>query len=189
MVRSFLLVSLNSVSRHADVVQVTQSRLTRSDQRGFTLIELMVTMFLTAILMAMAVGGWIAYQRAHAQADSAREIAGVLRQAQVRAQAEDATYRVDFGATPARTYSLYKYDGTNWNLVSSYETEDNAVKITGADFAAISGDPSEPDATSCYFFGRGTATKGSVSVIRDGSSKTYTIDVEGFTGRVKYDNS
>ena len=168
---------------------MTHPARVRSGEDGFTLIEVLVTLVLASALMAMAVGGWIAFQRAHAEADTAREVAGVLRQAQVRAQAEDATYRVDFGSSTTTHYSLYKYGGTSWTLIKSFTTRDSSVKLSGASFASISGDPAEPNTTSCYFFGRGTATKGSVTVQRDGSSKTYQINVEGFTGRVQYDNS
>jgi hypothetical protein len=34
------------------------------------------------------------------------------------------------------------------------------------------------------FTARGTSTDGSVTVTRTGSSKVYTLKVEGFTGRV-----
>ena len=38
--------------------------------------------------------------------------------------------------------------------------------------------------TGVTFFARGTATPGSVRVVRSGSSKVYTVSVEGLTGRV-----
>jgi hypothetical protein len=34
------------------------------------------------------------------------------------------------------------------------------------------------------FSARGTTTDGSVTVTRTGSSKVYTLQIEGFTGRV-----
>ncbi len=55
---------------------------------GFTLIELMVTMVVAGLLMALAVGGYRAYAASQAQRGTAEGIVVLMREAQQRAVTE-----------------------------------------------------------------------------------------------------
>ena len=63
---------------------------------GFTMIELLVTIALLGIMMAIAVSGWSAWAKASRQSGTARELQSVLRQAQVRAVTEGRAVCVAF---------------------------------------------------------------------------------------------
>ena len=55
--------------------------------------------------------------------------------------------------------------------------------MSSAAFTALAADAAaEPGAA--YFYARGSAAKGDLVVARNGEPKTYTVSVEGLTGRV-----
>ncbi len=58
-----------------------------------------------------------------------------------------------------------------------FKTDGAQVHVASPSFAGTPG-------TGVTFFARGTATQGTVKVTRTGSSKVYTLAVEGLTGRV-----
>ncbi|MGZ5410816.1 MAG: pilus assembly FimT family protein, partial [Aeromicrobium sp.] len=64
--------------------------------RGFTLIEVMVTISLLGTLMAIGVSGWSSWARVNEHKGAARELQSVLRQTQQRAVTEGQTMCVDF---------------------------------------------------------------------------------------------
>ena len=69
-----------------------------------------------------------------------------------------------------------------WTVYSTVKPASSRVTYSGAAFA-------QPDGTTtstCYFYARGSATKGTVLVVRVGSSKQYTVAVEGLTARVSF---
>lgn len=146
---------------------------------GFTLIEVMVTVTLLGMMMAIAVGGFSSWAKASAHSGTAREVQTVLRQAQQRAVTEGLAMCVWFD-TGANTYTHYRGacdSPTKQLLVGPYRTGDPAVRLTAPGFPTTT----SPGVT---FYARGTATAGSVKVTRTGSTKEYVVSVEGLTGRV-----
>ncbi len=161
-------------------------RAARRDE-GVTLLELMVTLSIAGILMAIATWGMRSYLLSQRESGTATDVRSVLRSAGERALSEGRTYCVRFSAT---SWTVYRSDCTvAANKVGGpYQVRDSSITVTGVDFpppaTAVLGQTSAcPDADQCaYFYPRGTALPGELRVTRPG--KTYTVRVEGLTGRV-----
>ena len=153
-------------------------RETRRDD-GFTIIELLVAIVLFGIVVGLSVAPYSAYRLRQQHAGSARELVAFLRRAQVRAVAEETPYRVDLATTTA---TMYRWSGTAYVKVQSTTTANAKVTYSAASFVQDTGGTG----TSVYFYAKGSAGKGSVKVVRSGSTKVYTVSVEGLTARVSY---
>jgi prepilin-type N-terminal cleavage/methylation domain-containing protein len=145
---------------------------------GFTLLEVISTCLLLAILTAIAVGPWRSWEEARSHADTTRALVSVLRNAQTSAVSENVTYRVDITSTSATSYRL----GSATEQRQKYAVETSKLSFTGASFVDSTGAAS----SSVFFYPRGAASKGSVTVSRSGRAKSYTVSVEGLTARVSY---
>lgn len=153
-------------------------RRSRTLDGGFTLIEVMVTCVLLSAMLAISAPAIVNWSAARAQKDTARELVSQLRSAQVRAQSEVTPYRVDISASEIRTY----------RVVGATETLDRSHSLTNARVTFGTGvfTDSEGSGSRVWFFPRGNGSDGSVTVERDGTSKVYTVEVEGLTSRVTY---
>lgn len=154
----------------------TRRRLHRQDG-GFTLVELVVTMSVAGVLMALTAFGWSAYLRATQQRDTAQQVLSVLRNAQQRSLAEAVSYCVSF---EPRALDLHRYSCADADVATTTVSDAAQVSLDDASFLQ----PDGSQRSTLTFLPRGAATKGSVRVVRDGSAKVYTINVEGLTGRV-----
>lgn len=150
-------------------------------ERGFTLIELTVGMVIFSIMAAFGTSGWLRYQRSVEHRGTAQEVASALRNAQQSSLAEATTYCVQLDPVN-RAYRLYKFScGLGGIAVQPVKTtQSSRVGLSSPAFLQTDGSTS----SNVMFFPRGAATKGSVKVTRQGSTKSYTISVEGLTGRV-----
>lgn len=147
---------------------------------GLTLVELLVGMVIVTILAVSSVSGWTRYQRTVEHRGTAQELVSALRSAQQSSLAEAAAYCVPFN-TSNRSYEVRKGSCTS-GTVAKPATSTQSTRVSLASPAFL-----QPDGTTTSnvsFFARGSATKGTVQVRRAGSTKTYTISVEGLTGRV-----
>jgi len=148
---------------------------------GFTLIEVLVTVAVLGVMMAISVSGWSSWARAGEQSGTASELQSVLRQTQQRAVTEGRAMCVQFDV-PANEYTVYTGAcdlPARVKTVGPVTTNAASVHIASPAFTAQSG-----SSTGVTFYARGTATPGTVRVTRNGESKVYTLDVEGLTGRV-----
>lgn len=155
-------------------------RTHRSTDSGFTLIEMLFTMVLMGILMAIAIPSWRGYQRAQEQSGSERDLISFLRDGQVRAVDEEVKYRAVF-ANDGKSVTLQRWNGASWvNGGGSLSPNGATVTYDSPKFTQADG------STQNYvtFFASGAASPGTVNVLRAGSSKVYTVTVEGLTGRV-----
>ena len=154
---------------------------------GFTLLELIVTITIAGILMAIGMFAMRNFLMSNREANTARDVRSALRNASEASLSQGRTYCVYFTAT---TWTVYKSDCTvAANKVSGPNTvDDPSITLSSISFVAP-GTPVPNQTTACpnashcaYFYPRGTALPGSVQVSRTG--KTYTINVEGLTSRV-----
>jgi type IV fimbrial biogenesis protein FimT len=142
---------------------------------GFTLIEVLVSIALMGVLMAIAISGWSAWARASEHSGTARELQSALRETQQRAVTEGTAMCVTFTSI---TYTVSRGSCTSSpppavNRVEGPVPAGRGVQIASSAFPL-----------GVTFTARGTSKDGSVTVTRAGSSKVYTLQVEGFTGRV-----
>lgn len=151
---------------------------------GFTLIEVLVVIGIFSILALFGVGGFRNWAIASDHRGAADGIEMAMRQAQVRAITEGVSFCVTFD-TAASTYTINRYAcGTTLERVQGPTKIENAkVKINDVQFTRADGSIA-PDV---LFKPTGSAWSGYVTVTRTGSTKSYRINVEGFTGRVAID--
>ena len=148
---------------------------------GFTLIEVMVVVGLVSLLAALGVGAWKSWASAHAQLGAATDMQTVLRQTQVRAVTEGQNFCVKFN-TAAYTYTVYRYACAptgNVQVSGPFKLGDR-LQFSSVSFASVAPAAS----TELTFKASGSATPGGLTITRTGSTKVYTLDVEGLTGRV-----
>jgi prepilin-type N-terminal cleavage/methylation domain-containing protein len=145
---------------------------------GFTMIELLVTMMLLGIVSAMAVGPWRAYEEARAHQNTARVVAGAMRNAQVAAVAESVRYRVAITGG-GKAVTVYRSPVTGAETAKKVvQVAGSRIGLTGASFTTTAG-----EGASAYFYPRGSASAGRLKVTRPGHDDKQ-IRVEGLTGRV-----
>jgi type II secretion system protein H len=147
---------------------------------GFTMIELLVTISLLGIMMAIAVSGYTSWAKASNQSGRARELQSVMRQAQVRAVTEGRAICVSFRVAQ-NDYTVYRgaCGSPTATVLGPVPSQSADVRLSAPAFTGTSG-----VSTGVTFNARGTAWPGSVQLTRAGSSKTFTLTVEGMTGRV-----
>jgi prepilin-type N-terminal cleavage/methylation domain-containing protein len=151
----------------------------RTDDRGFTLLEVITTCLLLGILLGLGVGPWQSYRHARAHIEARTELVAAMRNAQISSVAENVTYRIDI--TPAKAVT-YRVASSGAQQTRQFEIEDATVTFGGAAFE----DSSSAVGTTAYFYPRGSASKGSVEVRRTGRAKVYTVSLEGLTARVSF---
>jgi type II secretion system protein H len=154
---------------------------TRRRDEGFTMIEVLVTTSLLGLMMAIAISGWSSWARSSAHSGTARELQSILRQTEERAVTEGRAMCVLFDST-ANRYTVYRgvCGGSDLTRVlGPVATASTEVRIASPVFTSMAG-----TTTGVTFYARGTASPGTVRVTRSGSSKVYTLTVEGLTGRV-----
>lgn len=158
-----------------------QMRKLHLGEGGFTMIELLVSMVIIGALAAVGTSGWLSYQRSVEHRGSAQELVSALRNAQQASLSEAVTYCVAFDPA-VRSYEVHKFvcGASGSGVEPAATTQSTRVKIETPAFVQINGSTT----TTVSFFPRGSATKGSVKLTREGSDKDYIISVEGLTGRV-----
>lgn len=161
-------------------------KLLRSDD-GVTMLELMVTLSLAGILMATATWTLKPFITAHRLVGTTTDVRSTLRNASERALSEGRTFCVGFTAT---SWSLYQGSCATGTKVQGPYTVADASFTLAASFPTPA-TPIPNQVTTCttagtcaYFYPRGNALTGNVTVARTG--KSYIVNVEGLTARVSY---
>jgi prepilin-type N-terminal cleavage/methylation domain-containing protein len=167
------------------------------DERGFTLIESLAAMALIALLVTLSATALRNFWFVEAVDRGTGELTGLLKRTQQRVVAE--THPLVYGA-------WFVEGSSNWGIVKfdpkSIDTsaDDTCVQEPTKTFAdkvevtTVVGDTSSeaaleckeilPAATFVFFYARGTATEATVTLGKDDSTATGTIQVSPLTGRV-----
>ena len=158
-----------------------RAREARRDD-GFTLIEALIVIAVGSIMMTIAAWGYRSYQVRTDHRGAATQAVSTLRNAQSRAISEARTYCVRFDST-ARTLQLFRYSCDSASGGESVAPPvEMASRVTFSDVLFT-----RPDGTTsadAYFYPRGSASGGSANVVHSGTSRIYTVTVEGLTARV-----
>ncbi len=79
--------------------------------RGFTVIELMVVLGVALIVMGVALPNMISWLPNYRLSSGARQVAGDLQLARMKAISQNTKYRLNFGVLPSTSYTFEKDDG------------------------------------------------------------------------------
>jgi prepilin-type N-terminal cleavage/methylation domain-containing protein len=146
------------------------------NKKGVTLIELIVVMVIIAIgavLMVPNIGRWLPNYRLRS---ATRDIASILRTAQMKAVSNNTVYQVTFtaGTGDSGNYVLQRNSG---GLVPDGPTQTlpTGIQLGGITFPG----------SIAQFNPNSTASSGSVTLSRPGGVDPRTIAVSAATGRVR----
>lgn len=150
---------------------------------GFSLPEIMVVILIMGVVAFVGVGGFQKWALASGHEGAAANMQTLMRQTHVRAVTEGISYCITFD-TDQNQYTLYRYAcGTATEKVNGpYKPGDSRITLSSPRFRQTDG-TYQPWLT---FRPSGVATEGTVIIRRAGVPKTYTVSVEGFTGRADY---
>ena len=149
-------------------------------------------MAIFGVLTAIAVGALYTWRDAQAEKGTVRELLSSLRNVQGRAVSESTTFCVDFGGATSTSFTVYRTPGAGTGALSTsfacssgtavlgpVKTEPK-TSLTGINFDQRNG----LTTTFILFYPRGAASPGSINIGRQGSAKTYSVTIDGLTGRV-----
>lgn len=147
---------------------------------GFTMIEVIVTIALATTLMSLAVAGWSRWSAGHAYDGALTEVQAVLRNAQQRAVTEGRSVCVLFDPDANSYRVLAGACGDTGEELQGPAELDTRVRLRAPAFET----PGGSLVSGVTFTSRGTASPGSVQVVRRDGSGDHEVRVEGLTGRV-----
>lgn len=158
-------------------------------QKGFTLIELMITVVIMVALTAVAIGSYSNMQRTNRVWAAAEELRGIMQASRLRALSTGSTQYVTVDIANDTIASTF-WGGT-YNSGTGRVTglERGKEGVDWVDSKADGTAPSSPVTTwkTFSFTSRGTGSSKSIKAQGDGvDAGQIVITVNGTTGRVKY---
>jgi prepilin-type N-terminal cleavage/methylation domain-containing protein len=164
---------------------------------GFTLVELMVVITLTTILLALGASALRHYWLTQALEGSAEELVSQLRQLQQRTDSE--SHPLVYGARfeiGTSNWAIVRYDPKSATTTADDECTVDSTRLfsDGVAVSAASFDTPPgvvvskcPDSAQAFvfFYARGTATGGSLTLRHGVTTDTETVSVLPLTGRVR----
>lgn len=144
-------------------------------QHGFTLIEMVTTLALLGVLLAMATGSMTYYFSSKALEAAARELTSEIREAQALAVATGNSHRIDF--SDSDSYTLMRQQGSAWTARRGAKQLPSGVEFDAVSPPNFGGDRYQD------FYARGSAEGGQI-VLKGRYGKTKTLQVDGETVNV-----
>jgi type II secretion system protein H len=168
-------------------------------EQGFTLIEILTTIAISAILFSLGAAALRGYWFGRALHDGAEQVVSELRNAQERSVSE--SHPLVYGG-------WFDEGSAEWGVVRfdprdvSVPGDDECVVVSGPNkFSAgvvvdeVAFEDVSPQTTVCapavpegaeiaFFFARGTASPGEVTLVQPKNGDAETVTVSGVTGRV-----
>lgn len=173
-------------------------------ENGFTLIELLAVIALTAILFTLGATAVRHFWQVRSLQGAQDEVVTELRRSHQRAASE--THPLVYGAKfhpnatfedKAARWTLVRYDPTANSGAGSCVTVatrrfDAGVYVRGASFATSTAAsfcaanlPAETGDQFVFFYAKGSATAGDLTLAHDGLGRTKAVAIAGVTGRVE----
>jgi len=174
------------------------------DEDGFTLIELLVVMAISAIVLTLSVTALRSYWFGQALNGSVDGVTTQMRQAQQQAESEShpLVYGVWFTTVgDATRWGTLQYDPDPDLSVHCSEIGKRSFS-TGVQVKAVSFAEDSPRSSDCrsalgaasvpgagsaeiaFFYARGTATPGTITLEQTNLDRSESLNVTGITGRV-----
>lgn len=144
-----------------------------NDRHGFSLVEVLVTMVLLGILMAVALPPLMTWRQNMTYRSSTNDVASALKTAKSRAIQRNSRHQVLFNTVSGS----YRVQQVNGGVVSN-------GRMPREVFLNLSG----PLAGATVFNSNGTALEARRIRISDSSATRYTISVER-TGRIRVEKA
>lgn len=158
--------------------------------RGFSLIELLVTILLVSIMATLSLMSYRGYKKSQDHRGATREVVAILRNTQVRAGTEATRYRCAFTTTNLTVFR-YPIPPETPKLVRTYSLSgqfSNNLRFVVASPNGFAHTEPGFDSSNCFFYARGTATPGRIQVERIDRGTRHDIKLEGLTARVSYED-
>ncbi len=153
------------------------------DEQGITLLEMVVSLAIIAVLMALAVNGWSALT-SRRLTNQARKIASDLRMIEQRARTERTCYRIVFNPA-GEWYTILQYTGNVTPAPSGGGDQCPDAWPTAPAFREDGGDtvsrrmPPRTDLVSTSFTGD------TVTFSPTGNPNAGTVTIQGLSGQQK----
>lgn len=162
--------SVNHANSSA-AIKVKQRIWLKDKQKGFTLVETMVTIVLLAIMLSLSVGAYRYFWAGRSLDAAVREITTEIRHAQTMAVASGNTYRINFDVN-SNSYVLQSRQGSDW------VNDGDAVQLPGSVKFDAASPPSFDGDASVEFYARGVSENGQL-IVKSYYGRTKTILLEG----------
>lgn len=169
----------------------TSLAVPRLDQRGFSLIEVLTAVALIGILVTLSASSFRTYWLGRSLDSAQGEVKAQLQRTQEQAVSESQpfSFGVRFQVGSSR-WDVVRYNPTSSTCtVLAQKSLGNGVIVSSGGFdpaasIATSTCPDEAGSIFVWYFARGTATAGTLTLRQPVLDKERTIEVVGLTGKV-----
>jgi type II secretion system protein H len=140
------------------------------EQRGFTLIEMMIVLVIIGVLAAIAMPAYSTWKQQQAVNNAASSLLAHLKQARSLAVAENRSVSVAFGSTD------YTFDA---DTTISPASPCGPCRKNVIGYSQFSANLSISPTTTRTFTSRGTANSGTMTLSASGNSEAITVNIIG----------